>query len=122
VLRRLLIVEDEHVLRKHLVRLFVREGFEVASAGTRAEAVEMLAAGGFSGLLLDVCLPDGDGLDLLGELREEHRPALTIVMTAFSTPQNDARAADLRVQRVLRKPVDLRQILAAVRGETTAVG
>src|SRR5262249_11024464 len=113
--------EDEHVLRKHLVRLFVREGFEVDSAATRAEAAEKLAARGFGALLIDVCLPDGDGLDLLGELGMDHRPAVTIVMTAFSTPQNDARAADLGVQRVLRKPVDLCQVLAVMRGETAAV-
>jgi DNA-binding response OmpR family regulator len=117
--QRLLIVEDEQVLRKHLVRLFVREGFEVASAGTRAEAVQQLLAGPFSGLLLDICLPDGDGLDLLVDLGEEHRPKLTVVMTAFSTPQNEARAARLRVHSLLRKPIDLRQLLDAVRGETT---
>ena len=113
---RLLIVEDEGVLRKHLVRLFVREGFEVMSAASRAEASQKLLASRFKALVLDICLPDGDGLDLLGELGEEHRPTLTVVMTAFSTPQNEQRAARLRVHCLLRKPVDLSQLVAVVRG------
>src|SRR5689334_6742465 len=116
VYQRLLIVEDEHVLRKHLERIFTREGFEVTSAATRADAVEQLTAARFGRLLLDIGLPDGDGLDLLDDLRAEHRPTVTVVMTAVSTPENEARAARLRVQRVLRKPVDLRQLVAVVRG------
>ena len=114
--QRLLIVEDEHVLRKHLARIFTREGFEVTSAATRAEAVEQLTTARFGRLLLDIGLPDGDGLDLLDELRAEHVPTVTVVMTAVSTPQNEARAARLRVQRVLRKPVDLRELVAVVSG------
>jgi two-component system, NtrC family, response regulator PilR len=119
VRQRLLIVEDEPVLRKNLVRLFLREGFDVATAGTCAEAVRQLVATRFSGLLLDISLPDGDGFDLLVELGEEHRPPLTIVMTAFSTPENEARADLLRVHRLLPKPVDLGQLVATVRDETT---
>jgi DNA-binding response OmpR family regulator len=115
---RLLIVEDEAVLRKHLVRLFVREGFDVVSAASRAEASEKLLATRFSALVLDICLPDGDGLDLLGDLGDAHRPRLTVIMTAFSTPQNELRAARLRVDCVLRKPVDLPELLAVLRGET----
>ena len=114
---RLLIVEDEAVLRKHLGRLFEREGYEVVSAGSIAEAMERLATDRFDALLLDIMLPDGDGLDVLAALDPCQRPHRTMVMTAFSTPENEARAHDLRVDRLLRKPLDLLQVVDVVRGD-----
>lgn len=118
--RRILIVEDEAVLRKHLGRLFVREGYEVVSAGSRAEAIERLAADHFDAVLLDVKLPDGDGLEVLAAIAPHRRPGRTMVMTAFSTPENEARAQDLKVDCLLRKPLDLNQVVSAVRGDTQA--
>jgi two-component system, NtrC family, response regulator PilR len=117
---RLLIVEDEAVLRKHLGRLFEREGYEVVTAGSLAEAIERLAADRFDALLLDIMLPDGDGLDVLAALDPCQRPRRTMVMTAFSTPENEARAHDLSVDRLLRKPLDLPQLVRIVRGGAAA--
>jgi two-component system response regulator PilR (NtrC family) len=114
---RLLIVEDEPVLRKHLGRLFEREGYEVVSAGSLAEAMDCLVGDRFDALLLDVKLPDGDGLDVLAALEPSRRPRRTMVMTAFSTPESEARARDLSVDRLLRKPLDLGQLLCAVHGD-----
>ena len=118
VLERLLIVEDEEILRKHLVRLFVREGFDVAAAGTCAEATRELSGARFRALILDVRLPDGDGLDLLAELGHDRWPAVTVAITAWTTPENELRAARLGVDRLLRKPIDLRQLVNVVRGGT----
>ena len=112
---RILIVDDEDVLRKHLVRFFAREGFEVASAGSRAEAAKALVSTRFGTVLIDVSLPDGDGLDLLAALDGDRRPAQTIVITAFSTPENERRATALGVAHLLPKPVDLPHLLRVVR-------
>lgn len=114
---RLLIVEDEAVLRKHLGRLLEREGYEVVSAASSAEAMERLATEHFDAVLLDIKLPDGDGLDVLAALAPHQRPHRTMVMTAFSTPENEARAHDLKVDQLLRKPLDLGQLVYAVRGD-----
>lgn len=111
---RILIVEDEVVLRKNLARLFVREGYEVVTVGSRAEALVTLRHGSFEALLLDLMLPDGDGLDLLVELGE-HQPRQTVVMTACSTPERELRARQLNVCQVLRKPLDLLQLIVALR-------
>lgn len=113
---RLLIVEDDTVLRKHLARLFAREGYTVTTAASRAEALQKIAGARFEAMLLDVMLPDGDGLDLLASLTDVNRPARAVVMTAYTTPDNEARAARLDVDHLVRKPLDLHQILGAVRG------
>lgn len=114
---RILIVEDDTVLRKHLTRLFVREGYAVSTAATHAAAREHLADTAFDVLLLDVKLPDGDGLALLGELQPERRPGLAVVMSAFSTAAHERDAERLNVCRLLRKPLDLMQLLDTVRSK-----
>jgi DNA-binding response OmpR family regulator len=112
--RQMLIVDDEAVLRKHLARLCARRGYEVATAGTCAEARAVLDRSLIELLLLDVMLPDGDGLDLLAELGDSRRPRHIIVMTAFCTPGTEQRAQDFNVRHVLRKPVDLAHLLGAL--------
>jgi two-component system nitrogen regulation response regulator NtrX len=113
-----LIVEDDAVLRKHLARLFMREGYVVSTAASRTAALELLAEAAFDILLLDIKLPDGNGLDLIGELSHDRRPRLAVVMTAFSTDENELHAQRLKVAHLLRKPLDLLQLLDTVRGAT----
>lgn len=111
---RVLIVEDEAVLRKHLARFFAREGYEVSTASSSAEALDRLHGAPFDMLLLDLMLPDGDGLDLLAGLGER-RPPRTVVMTASSDPRDERRAHALKAV-MLRKPLDLLRLARALRG------
>jgi len=111
VSRRVLIVEDEPILRKHLARALARAGFTVETAATRAEAAAHLQRTAYDALLLDVKLPDGDGLELLASLDAAHRPPHTVVMTAYSSSDNDARAAHLQIEPLLRKPVDVPEVV-----------
>jgi DNA-binding NtrC family response regulator len=109
-----LIVEDEAVLRKYLARAMSGAGFDVATAGSRAEAEARLRERSFGVLLLDVRLPDGNGLDLLGALAPDCRPAQTVLMTAEAGAECEHRAAQLRVACLLHQPFDLEQALAAL--------
>ena len=104
------------MLRKHLARLFVREGYEVHTADTCAAARRQLTGTQFDALLLDVALPDGSGLDVLAEVGERQRPQQTLVMTAFTAPENEALARQLNVCCLLRKPLDLVRLVDLVRG------
>ena len=110
-----MIVEDDAVLRKHLARLFLREGYEVHAAGDCATARRHLMETQFDALLLDVALPDGSGLDVLAEIAERQRPQRTVVMTAFTGPENEALARQLKVRCLLRKPVDLMRLVELAR-------
>lgn len=111
--RRMLIIEDEAVLRNYLARLFARRGYEVTATGTCAEALNALAGAPVEILLLDVELPDGDGLNLLAGLGEQQRPRHTIVMTGCAA-ENALRAQRLDVRHVLRKPLDLTQLIGVL--------
>jgi len=111
-----LIVEDDAVLRKHLTRLFEREGYSVSTATSCAAAAQQLAVASFEVLLLDIHLPDGNGLDLLGKVGTGGYPHLVVAMTALSTDESELRAQCSSVCRLLRKPIDLLQLLETVRG------
>jgi two-component system nitrogen regulation response regulator NtrX len=100
----------------------MREGYSVSTAACRAAAAEQLAQASFDVLLLDVQLPDGNGLDLLADLDTDRRPGLAVVMSAVSGDENDLRAQRLNVRRLLRKPLDLLQLLDAVRGASPPAG
>ncbi len=60
-------------------------------------------------------LPDGDGIELLAALGEAQRPPCTIVITACSSFDNEQRVQHLNVSCLLRKPLDLQQLLSVVR-------
>lgn len=97
---RLLIVEDENLLRRCLARFFVRRGFDVVEATCLAEAEQQLDDGSYQAALLDVGLPDGSGLRLINRIGAER----SIVITAKPDPERFQRDG---VRHLLRKPVDL---------------
>jgi len=103
---RLLIVEDESTLGDILVRYFEARDMEVERAASLAEAREHLARQTFDAFLLDVSLPDGDGLSLLGRAPVEK----TLVITAQPNP---ARFESLGV-RHFSKPFDVPELALAV--------
>lgn len=102
--RRVLIVDDETTLRGSLARYLEGCGVAVAQAGSLAEARSLLAGRAFDALIVDVGLPDGDGLDLLESAGA--RRALVI-----SARPELARYARRGVLHHLPKPLDLHAVL-----------
>jgi two-component system response regulator PilR (NtrC family) len=111
---RLLVVDDEPHLRTLYELTLLREGYEVESAGTVAEAWERLQEGDCALLITDMRLPDGTGLDLLRRMDEAGRPEKAIVITAYGSAENAVEALKAGAYDYLTKPVDLRQFRAVV--------
>ena len=65
----ILIVDDEADIRESLEAILREEDYAITSAGTIAEARTLLRDADFQAVLLDIWLPDGDGLDVLGQIR-----------------------------------------------------
>ena len=103
---RLLIVEDEAVLRRVLGDYYARRGMQVSVAGSIAAARRLLAERVFDLFLIDVQLPDGDGLGLLGSVSRERALAMS------SRPDPD-RFEQLGI-RHLAKPFDLSALTQAL--------
>ena len=111
---RLLVVDDEPDLRTLYELTLLREGYDVESADTVAEAWATLQAGHFNLVITDMRLPDGSGLDLLRRLEEAGRGEKAMVITAYGSAENAVEALKAGAYDYLTKPVDLRQFRAVV--------
>jgi DNA-binding response OmpR family regulator len=112
---RLLVVEDEEALARHLIRGLREEGHEVDHAASLAAAAELAAAADYDLALLDLKLPDGSGLDLLRRWREENRHFPVLVLTARDTVGDRVEGLDSGAHDYLTKPFSFDELLARVR-------
>jgi DNA-binding NtrC family response regulator len=102
---RILIIEDEHLLRWSLVQRLEKVGHSVDTAASLAQAVRRIEQGAPDVVLLDLALPDGHGLDFYEAHRTELGAAVVVVMTAVGKAEDEARASRLGVSEFLTKPV-----------------
>jgi len=112
---RVLIVEDEESLRWVLKKALEDEGYWVQVAASGKLAREHLAENRFDVTLMDIKLPDTDGLTLLKEAKESGIDTAMILMTAQNTMRNAIEAMKNGAFDYVTKPFDLEEILVLVR-------
>lgn len=112
-----LILEDDPDTQVILHDYLGTLGGDVRVAGTVEEARRFLADSAPELMLIDVGLPDGDGVSFLSEVRErrEWKATRTIGLTAYSDPVTRERVLSAGFDEVLWKPVDGQDLLRAVR-------
>jgi DNA-binding NtrC family response regulator len=110
-----LIIDDEAAIRESLETLLELEGYAVQSAATGEEGLARIGERSFDLVLLDLALPDRDGMDLLTEIHLQD-PGLSIIMvTAYGTVENAVRAMQAGAANFVQKPWDNEKLLADVR-------
>jgi DNA-binding NtrC family response regulator len=110
-----LIIDDEAAIRESLETLLELEGYSVESAATADQGLARIGDRPFDLVLLDLALPDRNGLDLLAELHA-HDPQLSVIMiTAYGTVENAVRAMQAGATNFVQKPWDNEKLLADVR-------
>jgi len=110
-----LIIDDESAIRESLETLLETEGYAVQSASSAEEGLARLAEREYDLLLLDLALPDRNGLDLLRDLRIQN-PQLSIIMiTAYGTVENAVKAMQSGAVNFVQKPWDNEKLLADIR-------
>jgi DNA-binding NarL/FixJ family response regulator len=123
-MQRLLLVEDHASFRQTLALVFDQEpDFEVvAQAGSLAEARRMMKGREADVGVIDLSLPDGEGVELIEELREANALFAALVLTASLDREEHARAVEAGAAGILHKSADVDEILDAARrlavGET----
>jgi DNA-binding response OmpR family regulator len=111
----LLIVEDDDAIAAPLVRAVEREGYDVRRVRTGAEAIDGTAAGGIGLVLLDLGLPDIDGLEVCRRLREDGYDGAILILTARAGELDRVVGLDMGADDYLAKPFSLSELLARVR-------
>lgn len=112
---RLLIVEDDVDAAEILREMLERDGFAADVASTGREALAAARSGAYSALLVDLQLPDADGIGLIRALRaREDTRDLPVVVVSADTARGKARGRSLEVVDWLEKPFDQDRLRAAV--------
>lgn len=112
---RVLVVEDDPVLRDGLSVGLGLHNFNAETVETCADALAALATTTFDAVVLDVMLPDGSGFDVLRELRRRDDPVPVLLLTARDAVADRIRGLDDGADDYLGKPFDLDEVAARLR-------
>ena len=113
----LLLIDDDTRLTTMVGDYLRGHGFEVDSAGSLKAGRDLLRHGSYDALLLDLMLPDGDGLDLTRELRAEPRTRRLplLMLTARGEPMDRIVGLEIGADDYLPKPFEPRELLARLK-------
>lgn len=112
---RILVVDDEASIRDLCARVLQRAGFAVVTAGGGEEAVDRLSAETFDAVISDIRMPGVSGLEVLDAAKRAQPEIRVVLITGFGTPQTLERARHSGADRILTKPFNPVELLAAVR-------
>jgi DNA-binding NtrC family response regulator len=104
---KILVVDDEDLVRWSIREKLQKGGYTVVEAPTGAAGLEAAQGSGFDLAILDMKLPDTDGLSLMKELVRTHPDLQVVIMTAFSTVETAVEAMKLGASDYLPKPFNL---------------
>jgi DNA-binding response OmpR family regulator len=110
----ILIIDDEESLRKSLSLILKRKGYEVESAGTGTEAREKARGRTIRLALLDIKLPDTDGVDLIAPLKTIEPDMVILMVTGFASVENTVRSLNAGAAGYLVKPLNHEEMLGKV--------
>lgn len=115
--QKILIIEDEPDIRKTLEYNITREGYEVISASSLSEGRQKLESDSFTLLLLDLMLPDGSGLDLFRELKQDKSLSSmpVIILTAKDDEVDKVVGFELGADDYVTKPFSVRELILRVK-------
>lgn len=114
----ILIVEDEAQLAREMESFLMSEGFTCRIVGTGAKALEEIFVNAYDFVLLDLGLPDMDGLNVLKEAKDENAEAAFIILTARGETDDKVKGLDAGADDYLAKPFSLMELLSRIHAIT----
>lgn len=108
-----LVVDDERAIRRLLIRALERAGYRIAEAESARDALTALQIDKPDAVLLDLGLPDRDGLELVPQLKASG--AAVVVVSARESTEQKVTALDLGADDYVTKPFDTEEVLARIR-------
>ena len=112
---KLLIIEDDNSLREIMLRALKGEGYIVETASTFFEAEDKIAGYSYDCIMLDIMLPDGNGLKLLEHIKSLGKEDRVIIISARDSLEDKIAGLDLGADDYLPKPFAMSELLARVK-------
>ena len=109
-----LIVDDEKNMRKTLADILQSEGYEVATAATGEEAIDLCSKQGYDVVLLDVRMPGIGGVETFRRLRRHQEGVRVILMSAYGVDELKRAALDEGAIAFLAKPLQVEQVVKLI--------
>ena len=113
--RKILIVEDEPDIARLVQTHLSEAGYEADTAGNGAAALKLFDTGGYQLVVLDLMLPDTDGLSLCRQMRSQAEYVAILMLTAKSTEVDRVVGLEVGADDYLTKPFSLPELLARIK-------
>lgn len=112
---RILVVDDDENIRRVLKAILEDEGYKVESVDTGQKAMELTQKKNFNLALIDVRLPDMEGIELLTKVKDTTPKMRKIIITGYPTLQNAIAAVNKGADAYIVKPFDMDKVLETIR-------
>jgi DNA-binding NtrC family response regulator len=112
---RILIIDDDENIRKVLVTILEDEGYSVDSVDTARKAIEKTKRNFYNLALIDVRLPDMEGIELLTKMKDTTPKMRKIIITGYPTLQNAVEAVNKGADAYVMKPFDVEKVLRQIK-------
>jgi len=114
---RILIIDDDENIRKVLTTILEDEGYVVESVDTAKKAIERTRRKTYNLALIDIRLPDIDGIELLTRTRDTTPKMRKIIITGYPTLKNAIEALNRGADGYILKPFDMENVLDTIKSE-----
>jgi DNA-binding NtrC family response regulator len=114
---RILIVDDDENIRKVLTTILEDEGYIVESVGTAKKAIAKTGKKFYNLALIDIRLPDMEGIELLTRIKDTTPKMRKIIITGYPTLQNAVEAVNRGADAYIIKPFDVKKALRTIKEE-----
>ena len=112
---RIIIIDDDESIRKILSTILQEEGYTVDTANTGKEGIRKTNDNCYDLALIDMRLPDIEGIDLLLKIKDTTPRMRKIIITGFPTIQNAMEAVNRRADAFILKPFEVEKVLQTIR-------
>lgn len=114
---RILVVDDDKSVRKVLTTILEDEGYSVESVGTAKKAIERTRRRFYNLALIDIRLPDMEGIELLTKMKDTKPKMRKIIITGYPTLQNAVEAVNRGADAYILKPFNMENVLKTIEEE-----
>lgn len=114
-MKKILVIDDEEIVRTSCLRALQHEGYEVMLAASGTEGLNMLNSDSYELVLLDLKMPDVDGMEVLARIKEQWPDTKVVMITGYSTVETAVQALRVGAYNFIEKPFTPDTLLTAVK-------